>query len=262
MALKLHDVPAAAGGRWVSAAFREFGRHPMGYTGLFVVFMLCVFVAMLLPYVGGVLLLLAVPMLSLGFMVGTHGSLQGRPLQIGAYIRPWLQREPDRRGPLFLLLVTYAVLTAAALWFCEWIDGGAFDAWLTAFAQGDTPPEEMARLATAPGLVAGTLWRTALTALIAIPYWFAPALVFWGGQGAAQALFSSTLALWRARAAFVVYGLGWVAVMLASGVVTGVLVGLLGPSVAGLLVTPLGLVLSAAFYVSLYFSFRDCFGEP
>ena len=50
--------------------------------------------------------------------------------------------------------------------------------------------------------------------------------------------------------------------MLVSGLVTGLLVGLLGPSAAGLLVTPLGLVLSAAFYVSLYFSFRDCFGEP
>lgn len=262
MGLKLQDVPAAAGWRWVTASFGEFARHPVAYTGLFATFMVGVFLAMLLPWIGGVLLLLAVPLLGLGFMIGTHQSLQGRPLQIGVFVLPWRQREPDRRAPLFALLAIYAALTAASLWFCEWVDGGAFDAWLTAFAKGDTPPEEVARLAMAPGTLAGGLWRMAFTALIAVPFWFAPALVFWAGQGPAQALFSSTLALWRARWAFLAYAAGWIGAMLVAGTLVSMLVAALGPSITGLLVMPLGLVLSAVFYVSLYISFRDCFGEP
>jgi hypothetical protein len=262
MGLKLQDVPAAAGWRWVSGAFREFARHPMGYTGLFMSFMIGMFIAVLLPFVGGVLLMMAVPLLSLGFMVATREAMQGRLVQIGAYFLPWRQREPDRRAALLVLMVVYAVLTAAGLWFCEWVDGGAFDAWLTAFAKGDTPPDEVTRLAIAPGTLAGALWRMGLTALVAVPFWFAPALVFWSGQGAGQALFSSTLALWRARGAFLAYAMGWVAVMLLAGMLSTLLVALLGPQVAGLVVMPLGLVLSATFYVSLYLSFIDCFGEP
>jgi hypothetical protein len=78
----------------------------------------------------------------------------------------------------------------------------------------------------------------------------------------AQALFTSALALWRAKAAFLVYGFGWMAVMVSAGMVASVLLGLIGPAFAGLLVMPIGLILTSTFYVSLYFSFRDCFGEP
>ena len=262
MGLKLQDVPAAAGLRWVTLAFSEYFQHALGYTSLFVAFLGGMLLTVLLPIVGGVLLMMAVPLLSLAFMMATHGSLHDRPLQIAVYARPWQQREPDRRRPLFSLLVAYAVLTAAVLWLCETIDGGAFDAWLVAFAKGDTPPEELAKLAEAPGTFAGALWRTVLTAALAVPFWFAPALVLWGRQGVAQALFTSALALWRAKAAFLVFGFGWMAVMVSAGMVASILVGLIGPAFAGLLVMPIGLILTSTFYVSLYFSFRDCFGEP
>lgn len=262
MGLKLQDVPAAFGWRWVTQSFAEYVRHPLAYIGMFVIFMFGILLAMTLPLIGGVLLLLVVPLLSLGFMMATHESLNGRMVHAGIFARPWRQREPDRRRPLLILLIIYAVATAASLWYCEWVDGGAFDAWLTAVAQGNTPPEELARLAAAPGATAGAVWRIILTAAVALPFWFAPALVFWSGQGPAQALFSSTLALWRAKWAFVVYFIGWGAALIAAGCIAGLLVTVLGGSVASMLLMPVGLVMSSAFYVSLYFSFRDCFGEP
>jgi hypothetical protein len=43
-----------------------------------------------------------------------------------------------------------------------------------------------------------------------VPFWHAPGLVHWGSQGVGQALFSSTLAVWRCRGAFVVYLTGLV----------------------------------------------------
>lgn len=129
-------------------------------------------------------------------------------------------------------------------------------------AKGNTPPEELARLSSAPGATAGALWRIGLSTLVAIPFWFAPALVFWAQQRTAQALFSSTLALWRARTAFLVFGIGWLAVLALVGTLTSVMAAVLGSAATSLLVMPVGLVLTAVFYVSLYFSFRDCFGEP
>jgi hypothetical protein len=92
-------------------------------------------------------------------------------------------------------------------------------------------------------------------AIVSIPFWFAPVLVFWGAQGPAQAMFSSVLALWRARAAFFLYFLGGMGVVMIVSMLAGFVLALFGPGVAGLLAIPLGLMLPAIFYVSLYFSF-------
>ena len=53
---------------------------------------------------------------------------------------------------------------------------------------------------------------------LSVPFWHAPALVHWSGMGIAQALFSSTLAVWRCTGAFVVYSLCWAALILIFGV--------------------------------------------
>ena len=100
-----------------------------------------------------------------------------------------------------------------------------------------------------------------LAGLLSVPFWHAPALVHWGSQGALQALFSSTVALWRTRGAFTVYLLGWGAAMLAVAGLVALLGTLFGARQAlGILTLPIGLVFSAAFYVSLWFSFADTFG--
>ena len=50
--------------------------------------------------------------------------------------------------------------------------------------------------------------------------------------------------------------------MLAAGTLAGIVMGVLGVQLAGLVIMPIALILSAAFYVSLFFGFRDSFGEP
>jgi hypothetical protein len=143
-----------------------------------------------------------------------------------------------------------------------WIDGGLFEKLQIALATPDVSPEEVNQLLVDPRLAEGMLARMGLATLLSVPFWHAPALVHWGGQGAWQALFSSTLALWRSRGAFAVYALGWVAVTLLFGVLAMLLVLLLGSrQVVSVLAMPGGLVISAVFYVSLWFSFADSFGE-
>lgn len=262
MGLKLQEVNPAAGWRWVLQAFAEYGRHPFGYTGLFLAFLVAVFMAMLLPLVGGLLLLMAMPLLTLGYMMATEAAQRGLPPTAAVYVAAWQRRSTAQRRALVALLAGFAVASTASLWLSETIDGGAFSAWLEAATRGDASPDEVSRLAMAPGATSGAMWRVALTAAIAVPFWFAPALVHWSGQGAAQALFSSTLALWRARGAFLVYFFAWAMLGLGGMLLGSVLIALAGPSLAVILMMPLALMLTAVFYVSLYFSFRDCFGDP
>lgn len=262
MGLKLNDVPAAAGLRWVSLAFSEFARHPLAYTALFMSFLLALLLSMALPAIGGVFLLLVPPLLSLGFMMAAHASLKGLPPRLGVFAAPWKRHEPDRRRPLLALLLIYAALVAASMWIGQEMSDGGLGQWFAAYAKGDTPLEELNRLGDAPGVTAGMLWCLGLIALISLVFWFAPALVVWAGQGPAQAMFSSTLALWRAKAAFLNYGLLWVGASVGMYLLGSLLGALLGPAVGALLIVPINLAVTCVFYISLYFSFSDCFGEP
>jgi hypothetical protein len=112
-----------------------------------------------------------------------------------------------------------------------------------------------------PRLAQGLLLLGLLGSLLSVPFWHAPALVLWGGQGLAQALFSSTLSLWRAKGAFSLYSLTWLAAWIGSSMLAGLLLALLGaPQLATAVGLPLSLGFSAAFYASLWFTFDDCFG--
>ena len=63
--------------------------------------------------------------------------------------------------------------------------------------------------------------RFGLAACLSVPFWHAPALVYWQGQGVGQALFSSTLAVWRCKGAFLMYSLAWVGVIAIFGALVG-----------------------------------------
>jgi hypothetical protein len=88
--------------------------------------------------------------------------------------------------------------------------------------------------------------------------------VHWDGQSVAQSLFSSTVGCWRNKGAFAVFGLTWVAVILAFGVLLNTVFALLldSPQLVPMAALPAGLLFSTVFYASLYFTFADCFGEP
>ena len=106
----------------------------------------------------------------------------------------------------------------------------------------------------------GMLLRLGLAALLSLPFWHAPALVWWGGQGFAQSLFSSSVACWRTRNALVLYGLGWALLITLFALLASVVFGLLGSrEMIGVAALPAGLMFSTAFYASLYFVFVDTF---
>lgn len=271
MGLKLQEVPAGAGLRWVSRAFGEFFSHPMSYAGMMVSYVL-LSVGVWLPFallsdvsevfllVGAAAVVMLVPMLTLAFMIGARDSQQGRVLAPAVFIVPWSTREPDRRRPLLLLMAAFAVATIAALLIVGMFHVEAIEQ-LKAAMVNKVSAEEMSRVMSSPAVMAARDWCSIGVGVASLPFWFAPALVFWGGQGPWQAVFSTVVALWRAKLAFLVYAFAFMATALLASLLISLVYAILGTTLASLLLMVLGLMMPAVFYISVYFSFVDCFGE-
>jgi len=263
MQLHLQDVPARNGRLWIRHGFKVFRRQPLALSGLFGLFLFAGFVAMLIPGAGLLLTMAALPLLSLGFMLATHLVLQKKTPTAGVFIAP-LKLTPERRRSQLLLCLGYAGAMLVIGLAADWIDGGSTRD-LQKLVADNADAEAIANAATDPRLFWGLAARMGLMGLLSVPYWHAPALVHWGGQGVAQALFSSTLALWRNKAAFAVNMLLWGALLMGVASVVSLVFALLGlAQAAPVALMALGLMLSTVFYASLYFSFVDCFmfGAP
>jgi hypothetical protein len=260
MPLLLKPVPPARGARWVRDAFALFARRPLAFTMMFVVFLFAALVVAFVPYVGSVLQMVSLPMLSLGFMVASQSALLDGPVRPSQFLEP-LRGDPARRRSRLLLCALYGVLAAALLLTCDLVSGGAMQR-LQALMSGASPASaEIEALLSESGLQSAVLIGLVGGALLSVPFWHAPALVHWGAQSVGQALFSSTLAVWRCKGAFLVYSLVWTAVIIGFGITTALVFGFLGMAQTGtLLALPAGLMFSTVFYVSLLFTFNDSFG--
>ncbi|GAB1390159.1 MAG: hypothetical protein AMXMBFR78_09420 [Rubrivivax sp.] len=261
MAMILKTVGPGRGALWVRDGLRLYMRQPMAFTGLFALFLLAALFSTLLPLVGWLLQMMMVPLLSLGFMVASQSVLLGGRARAVHFIEPLLG-APTQRRALLLLCALYGLLVAGSLWLADWAADGGYTHLFQLMSQTPAPLHEIDALFVERSMAAGALVGTTAITLVTIPFWHAPALVHWAHQGALQALFSSTLAVWRCRGAFVVYALTWFTLMLTLGMLSALLFGLMGLGQLGsVLALPLGLFLSTLFYVSLIFTFNDSFGQ-
>jgi hypothetical protein len=260
MALSLKTVDASHGARWIADAWRLFARRPMAFTALFAVFLFGALLVSLVPLLGGLVQMMALPLLSLGFMVASQSALLDGPVHPRQYLEP-LKTDPARRRSLLILCAVYGVAVLLILLLVDAVSDSAFSRMQQLLAQGEQAQPKIDALLSEPGVASGALLAVVLGVALSVPFWHAPALVHWGGQRVGQALFSSAVAVWRSKGAFFVYAMGWVGVMLVFGIVTALVLGLLGlPQLAGVIGLPAGLMFSAVFYISLLFTFNDSFG--
>lgn len=250
--MKLRKLPARRGVVWVRQGLHTFFRRPLGFTALFFVYAL----------LGPMLMFAVAPLATLGFMIATHQALQGRFPFLSVFIEP-LQRSRAQRIAHLQLALLYAAGVALVLWLSDLVGGAAFDAVSQVLGGGEqATPQDLQRVLSDSNLQAAWLLMTGGISLLAVPFWHAPALVHWDDQPAGKALFFSVVACWRNKGALLVYALGWAVVVMVLGFALTTLFALLGmPQLAFAAATPAMLMLSAAFYASLYFTFADTF-EP
>ncbi len=258
--MKLLRVDAVEGASWVRRGFQLFFRHPLPFSAVFGAFLFVVFALTLVPLAGSVLLLALLPLGSLGFMIASRDALQGRVPTPRVFVDP-LRGPRGRRLALLRLGLIYAAASLAIIWLSDAADGGALERLMQTLSDGEAGADDVRRALADPALELGVLLRFGLAALLSIPFWHAPALVHWAGQGVAQSLFSSWVACWRNKGAFAVFALVWGAIVLAFAVVANVVAALLGmPQFVAFAAVPATLLLSTVFYASIWFSFAGCFG--
>jgi hypothetical protein len=146
------------------------------------------------------------------------------------------------------------------MWLSNLLSGGGLGHFLD-FTRLGQPNQAQMEALMADESVGSFFWYFSLTmSALSVPYWHATALVHWGGQTAGQAVFSSTLALWRNKGAFAVYCVGWLGLSLVTSVLASLVIASIGFPLGALPVLGLLLACSALFYVSLLFVFNDSFG--
>lgn len=257
--MKLRSVPAGRGALWVRQGFQVFFKSPMAFAALFAAFMFAVFALALMPLIGTMLVLALLPLASLGFMIASRMVMQGQFATPRVFIDPLRAPRPQVIALVQLGLI-YAGATVAVMFLSDRVDGGAFEALMDAMPGAQSSPQAVAARLADPGLWFGLMLRLGLAGALSVPFWHAPALVYWDGHGCAKALFSSTVACWRNRGAFTVYSLGWFALIMAIGAGGSLLFGLLGQAqLFAVVAVPMSLFLTTVFYASLYFTFADCF---
>ena len=249
--MQVMRAPAAVGWKWVGEGFALLRRRPLALLGLTVLFFFSLIVPSILPLVGPFAPLVLMPALSVGYMQAVRTAEGGRMPS------PWSLYDPLRakrgRGarPLLMLGLIYAGLTALSLALSALADGGTLFRAATGSLESDDPALSQG------GIAFSALMFLLIYTPVQMAMWYAPMFVAWHGRDPVQAMFYSLIGVWRNKAVFVVYLLGWVAVFVGLGVAVRLLGALLPPALLPMLLSPLMLVMAAAIYCSFWPSYRD-----
>ncbi|OYU45419.1 MAG: hypothetical protein CFE44_07585 [Burkholderiales bacterium PBB4] len=110
------------------------------------------------------------------------------------------------------------------------------------------------------GFALAFLLAMALYAPISLLFWHAPALVHWHQVTPVKSIFFSLLACRQNLGAFLVFGLSWMGVSLATGMLVAIVGAAVGDAgVAGTIMMPAMMLIAAMFFTSQYFTFTDSF---
>ena len=256
--MKLLLVRASAGVRWVQQGVRTFWRQPLALTGLFFMSMAAMSLITVIPLVGPALALALLPAAQLSMMVATAETLQGR-FPLPALVLVAFRSGAERRQSMLVLGALYAGCFLALIGLSAAVDGGQF-------ARVYLGGEPLTREIAANSDFQSAMWLALLLYLpLSALFWHAPGLVHWHGVPPVKALFFSAVACLRNLWAFALFGLAWLAVFTAAGLVVAIATGFvavfMGLAAHGLMLLG-AMLLAAMFFSSIVFTFRDCFGAP
>lgn len=253
--MRMHFVPARTGLQWVKQGLRTFARHPFSLTGMFFLFMFVASIVAVLPIVGPLLISLLMPGVVAALMAAARES------DAGNYPPPWLlvspfRGRPERTKALLVLgginvLVTVAVIVLSAVVFYASNDH---------LEQLANPNNVTVETLQQLNLGQSLLTYTILWAITTVVFSLAAGLIYWHGTKAAESLFYSVLACWGNKGALAVFLLSWGVVFYGAALVL-TLIGQIFTSqdVWVGLMTLLAMLLTTAFFASVFFVFRDSF---
>lgn len=251
--MHLNVVQARTGLAWVKSGVRTFWRQPLAMSGLFFIFMALMSLASFLPYLGSALALALLPAATLGLMAASREADSGQFPMPAILISAFRAGRQQARAMLVLGMM-YAAGFLLIMAITSLVDGGTFASLYLVGGELTADTLQTPEFQTA-------VWVSmALYLPLSMMFWHAPALVHWHGVSPLKSLFFSWMACWRNLGAYALYAVCWFALFMMVGLAMMVLTSLFSPSLFGVLLTPLMLIMASMFFTSFYFTFRDAFG--
>lgn len=257
--MQLIEVPAKTGYVWFRQGIWLFRRNPLAFLTLFFTYLLGMTLISAIPIVGGVLPLILVPGIAVGFMAACRDTIAGKPVFPTILVDGFRSHGATATKRLFGLGGLYVVAMMLVLAASALVDGGTLLEMMTFGSPMDA--ESFANSSAPLALVASM----AIYVPVAMLFWFAPVLTAWHDVPPVKAMFFSLVSCWRNKGAFVVYGALWMGVSIGVSLVISLLMHSLGGSDYALAVLmPALIVVMTMLYCSFYATYRGCFGvqEP
>ncbi len=230
-----------AGWRWIVEGFRYFGRAPLIWIIITVIFFAIMLILSMIPLVSLVANLLS-PIFMGGLMLGCRALDNGQPLKVGHLFEGFQRNTGSLAAVGGLYLLGSLLILAVGGLIAMLTGGGDMFAFMQAGQQGAIPDEATASM-MATGVLLAALVVLALYVPLMMALWFAPALVVFHDLGAVAAMKASLTGCWRNVLPFLLYGLVGLVLI-----------------VVGLIPLGLGLlVVMPALIASVYVSYKDIF---
>jgi hypothetical protein len=256
--MRLIEVPAKTGYAWFRQGIWVFRRNPVAFMLLFVAYLFAWLLLSQVPVIGGLLPLLFVPGVSVGFMAACRNAIQGKPVYPTTLLSGFRDHGKVVSRRLLGLGLIYVLGMIAVFAASSFADGGILFRVAVLNSEIDITDISNGTQITGAMLIAALAYIP-----ISIVMWFAPILVAWHDVPPVKALFFSWIALWRNRWAFTVYTLCWGALDIAITLPLTQIAALAGGSLLALMVMiPLMVAIVAMLYCSFYATYRGSFDVP
>lgn len=202
--LEPEKVSPGSGFQWLKEGFWHFKQNPLAWIGAIVVFFIVLMIVAFIPFVGMLLINLFSPVIMAGFILGAHEQYEGGDFRVSHLFAGFSSNV----GQLVLVGVIYMLgFLLIGVAFGALI-GGIF--MTSGMAQGMADPnmDPSALMGLmGPGMMIMMLLAFALSLLLLMAYYYAPALVALNELSAVQAMKLSLKACLKNWLAFLVYGL-------------------------------------------------------
>ena len=252
--MKLNTVEPREGYTWIRQGVWLFKQNPLGFLMLIFLYVFLAQLAVLVPLIGIFAVLVLTPTISVGFLTACRKAIQKERIRPQVYLAALQSTTLVKRRILQLGFIYAALILLLSFILSLLVD---FELLLPVMTS-DKPitPEAMRQIYLV--LLFGAL----LYLPIAMLMWFSPILVAWGNMPIAQALFSSCLACWTNRGAFLFYLAIWSACLVAIPLMIGATFDALGfGQAASFIVAPISMAGLTIMHCSFFATWKACFTD-
>ncbi|NMM00263.1 hypothetical protein HHL24_20260 [Paraburkholderia sp. RP-4-7] len=253
--MQLIEVPAKTGYVWFRQGIWLFRKNPLAFLTLFFTYLLVMTLASQIPVIGGVLPLVFIPGVAVGFMAACRNTIAGKPVFPTILVDGFHSYGPAVAKRLLLLGVLYVVAMALVLAGSALADGGMLLKVMLGVATMDQDAIANSNIPLA------VITAFAFYIPVAMIFWFSPILTAWHDVPPVKAMFFSIVSCWRNRGAFIVFGALWFAVATTVSFGLSALMQALGAGdFAFAILMPATMIVTTMLYCSFYATYRGCFG--